>query len=156
MADEPAKPRKLTVYAEAAAILALVVAIFGVVVAMFAFQHDKDVAAENSGSTPAVTVTQYVQGTESQNPQDAASASSSPSFWSVVGIAVLTLLSGLIASFLVFLSWEIVSDLGAFLTMTVIAGAHTFILSFMGINLIWATILAIVFAAIGFLTNVFV
>ncbi|MET8008215.1 hypothetical protein [Nonomuraea glycinis] len=156
MADEPAKPRRLTVYAEAAAILALVVAIVGVVVAAFALQHDKDVAAENSGATPAVTVTQYVQRTESQNPQDAASASPSPGFWGVVGVVVLTLISGLIAGVLVFLSWELVSDLGAFLTMTMIAGAHTFLLSLMGINLIWAVILAIVFAAIGFLTNVFV
>lgn len=154
MADEPARPRRLTVYAEAAAVLALVVAIIGVVVAVFAFQHDKDVAAENPGAAPAVTVTQYVQKTENQNPQDA--DSSSPGFWSVVGVAVLTLLTGLIAGFLVFISWEeLVSDLAAIIAMVVIAGAHTFILSLMGLTLIWAVILAMVFAVIGFFANVF-
>jgi hypothetical protein len=94
-------------------------------VAVFAFEHDKEVAAGNSGAAPAVTVTQYVQNTEAQKPQDA--DSSSPGFWSVAGVAVLTLLTGLVAGFLVFISWEgLVSDLAAIIVMVAIAGAHTF------------------------------
>lgn len=154
MADEPAKPRRLTVYAEVAAVLALVVAIVGVVVAVFALEHDKEVAAGDSRATPLVTVTQYTQNTDNQNPEDA--NSSSPGFWSATGVVALTVLTGLIAGFLVFKSWEeLVSDLGAFLATAVIAGAHTLVLSLLGLTLIWAVILAVVFAAIGFFANVF-
>jgi hypothetical protein len=32
---------------------------------------------------------------------------------------------------------------------------HTFVLSLMGVTLIWAIVLAVIFAAIGFLANVF-
>ncbi|MEU4235486.1 hypothetical protein AB0F17_65425 [Nonomuraea sp. NPDC026600] len=153
MADEPAKPRRLTVYAEVAAVLALVVAIVGAVVAVFAFEHDKEAAAGGSRATPLVTVTQYVPNTDIQKPE---ASSSSPGFWSATGVVALTILTGLIASFLVFKSWEeLVSDLGAFLVTAVIAGAHTFALSLLGLTLIWAVILAVVFAAIGFFANVF-
>jgi hypothetical protein len=74
----------------------------------------------------------------------------------VAGVAVLTLLTGLVAGFLVFISWEgLVSDLAAIIVMVAIAGAHTFILSLMGLTLVWAAILATAFAAIGFCANVF-
>ncbi|MFI6793463.1 hypothetical protein ACIBG4_39660 [Nonomuraea sp. NPDC050383] len=154
MADDPAKPRRLTVYAEAAAVLALVVAVVGVIVAVLAFDHDKEVAAGNPGATPVVTVTQYAPRSGDQNPKDA--DSSSPGFWSVTGVAILTMVTGLIAGFLVFLSWEkLVSDFGAVFLMVVIAGAHAFTLSLLGITVVWAVILAFVFAAIGFFANVF-
>jgi hypothetical protein len=154
MADEPAKPRRLTVYAEAAAVLALVVAVVGVVVAIFAFEHDKEVAAGSSGATPVVTVTQYVQNGDNQESKNA--DSSSPDFWRAAGRVVLTILTGIISSFLVFMSWEaLVSDFAPFLITVTIAGAHAFALYFAGITLIWAVILAITFAAIGFLFNVF-
>ncbi|MEV0388403.1 hypothetical protein [Nonomuraea sp. NPDC050643] len=154
MADEPSRPRRLTVYAEIAAVLALVVAIVGVVVAFFAFEHDKEAASGNAGTTPAVTVTQYVRTTDSARPEDA--GSSSPGFWGVTGVVILTVLTGVLAGFLVFLSWEeLVSDLAACLAMAVIAGAHTYVLSLLGLSLIWAIIVAVAFAAIGFLANVF-
>ncbi|MGW0192422.1 hypothetical protein [Nonomuraea sp. NPDC003201] len=39
--------------------LALVIAIVGVVVAVLAYEHDKDVAASEAAPTPVVTVTQF-------------------------------------------------------------------------------------------------
>ncbi|GGT33057.1 hypothetical protein ACFFV7_33620 [Nonomuraea spiralis] len=154
MADEPARPRRLTVYAEAAAVLALVVAIVGVVVAVLALQHDKDVASGNSTATPAVTVTQYVRNTPGQDPDEAGSSSSG--FWGVTGIVVLTILSGLVAGVFVFMSWEnLVSDVGSFLATAVVVGGHAFVLSLLGLTVVWAVIVAVVFGAIGFLANVF-
>ncbi|MEV1168697.1 hypothetical protein [Nonomuraea sp. NPDC049784] len=155
MADEPAKPRRLTVYAEVAAVLALVVAIIGVVVAVFAFEHDKEVADGSQGASPAVTVTQYAtnSGIQKSDKDD----SSSSDFWRVTGVVILTILTGLISSFLVFTSWEelVISDFIVILITVAIAGTHAFILSLMGITLIWAIVLAMVFAAIGFFANVF-
>ncbi|MBB6346230.1 hypothetical protein ACWGH8_37385 [Nonomuraea muscovyensis] len=155
MADEPAKPRRLTVYAEAAAVLALVVAVIGVVVAVFAFEHDKEVATGSPGATPVITVTQYVPSRDAQEPEK--TSSSSPGFWGGVGVVVLTILTGLFSSFLVFMSWEelVISDFIVFLITVAIAGAHAFALSFLGITSVWAIILAIMFAAIGFVANVF-
>lgn len=154
MADEPAKPRRLTVYAETAAVLGLVVAVLGVVVAVLAFEHDKEVAGGSSGATPVVTVTQYVQNSDSQESKKA--DSSSPGFWGVVGVVVLTIVTGAISGFLVFISWEeLVSDFAAILATVAIAGAHAFTLSLLGISLIWAIMLAIIFGAIGFFANVF-
>lgn len=92
--------------------------------------------------------------TDNRNSKDA--DSSSPGFWTATGVAIVTILTGLIAGFLVFKSWEgIVSDLGAFLVTATIAGAHTFTLSLLGLTLLWAVILAVAFAAIGFFVNVF-
>lgn len=155
MADEPAKPRRLTVYAEAAAVLALVVAVVGVVVAVFAFEHDKEVASGNPGATPVVTVTRYVPNADHQEPEKAGSSASD--FWSVAGTVILTVLTGALSSFLVFMAWEelLISDFIVFLVTATIAGGHAFALSFLGITLIWAIIIAVIFAAIGFLANVF-
>jgi hypothetical protein len=156
MADEPAKPRRLTVYAEVAAVLALVVAIVGVVVAVFAFEHDKEVADGGQGATPVVTVTTHyspqVGSQESAEP-----GSSSSGFWGAAGVVALTIITGLISSFLVFKSWEelVISDFIVVLINAAIAGMHTFVLSLMGITLIWAIVLAVVFAVIGFFASVF-
>ncbi|HUR04523.1 MAG TPA: hypothetical protein VM347_18405 [Nonomuraea sp.] len=103
---------------------------------------------------PSSESVQVSSNTDNHNPED--TNSSSPGFWSATGVAVLTILTGLIAGFLVFKSWEgIASDLGAFSTTAAIAGAHTFALSLLGLTLLWAVILAVVFAAIGFFANVF-
>ncbi|MEU7744274.1 hypothetical protein [Nonomuraea sp. NPDC049158] len=154
MADEPAKPRRLTVYAEVAAVLALVVAIVGVVVALFAFEHDKEVADGGQGATPVVTVTQYSPNVGSQ---ESAEPDSSSGFWGTAGVVALTIITGLISSFLVFKSWEelVISDVIVVLITAAIAGMHTFILSLMGITLVWAIVLAVIFAVIGFFANVF-
>ncbi|MEU8151878.1 hypothetical protein [Nonomuraea sp. NPDC048901] len=154
MADEPAKPRRLTVYAEVAAVLALVVAIVGVVVAVFAFEHDKEVADGGQGATPVVTVTQY---SPNVGGQESAEADSSSGFWGAAGVVALTIITGLISSFLVFKSWEelVISDFIVVLLNAAIAGMHTFVLSLMGIALIWAIVLAVIFAVIGFFASVF-
>ncbi|MFG1961439.1 hypothetical protein [Nonomuraea sp. NPDC049028] len=155
MADEPAKPRRLTVYAEVAAVLALVVAIVGVVVAVFAFEHDKEVADGGQGATPVVTVTQYSPKVGGQESAEADSSSSG--FWGAAGVVALTIITGLISSFLVFKSWEelVISDFIVILLNAAIAGMHTFVLSLMGITLIWAIVIAVVFAVIGFFASVF-
>ncbi|MEU7839216.1 hypothetical protein [Nonomuraea sp. NPDC049129] len=155
MADEPAKPRRLTVYAEVAAVLALVVAIVGVVVAVFAFEHDKEVADGGQGATPVVTVTQYSPKVGGQESAEADSSSSG--FWGAAGVVALTIITGLISSFLVFKSWEelVISDFIVILINAAIAGMHTFVLSLMGITLIWAIVLAVIFAVIGFFASVF-
>ncbi|MFI7438718.1 hypothetical protein [Nonomuraea indica] len=152
MADEPARPRRLTVYAEAAAVLALIVAVVGVVVAVLAFEHDKEVATDKPGARPVVTVTQYVPNADPQEPDG-----SSPSgFWGVAGTVILTVLTGALSSFLVYLAWEelIISDVIVSLITAAVAGAHAFVLSFLGITLIWAIIIAVMFAAIGFFADV--
>ncbi|MEV6150521.1 hypothetical protein AB0L53_09280 [Nonomuraea sp. NPDC052129] len=155
MADEPAKPRRLTVYAEVAAILALVVAIVGVVVAVFAFEHDKEVADGGQGANTVATATHYSPKVGSQETAEADSSSSG--FWGTAGVVALTIITGLISSFLVFKSWEelVISDFIVVLINAAIAGMHTFVLSLMGITLIWAIVLAVVFAVIGFFASVF-
>ncbi|MEV1239429.1 hypothetical protein ACIBO2_20355 [Nonomuraea sp. NPDC050022] len=155
MADEPAKPRRLTVYAEVAAVLALVVAIVGVVIAVFAFEHDKEVADGGQGATPVVTVTEYSPKAVSQESAEADSSSSG--FWGAAGVVALTIITGLISSFLVFKSWEelIISDFIVVLINAAVAGMHTYVLSLMGITLIWAIVIAVVFAVIGFFASVF-
>jgi hypothetical protein len=72
--------------------------------AVFAFEHDKEVADGGQGATPVVTVTQYspnIGGHES-----AEADSSSSGFWGAAGVVALTIITGLISSFLVFKSWE--------------------------------------------------
>lgn len=102
-----------------------------------------------------VTVTQYspnIGGHES-----AEADSSSSGFWGAAEVVALTIITGLISSFLVFKSWEelLISDFIVVLINAAIAGVHTFVLSLMGVTLIWAIVLAVIFAAIGFLANVF-
>ncbi|WP_433513956.1 hypothetical protein ACQP2T_62155 [Nonomuraea sp. CA-143628] len=97
-----------------------------------------------------VTVTQY-------SPKVAESAEPDSGFWGTAGVVALTMITGLISSFLVFKSWKelVISDVIAILINAAIAGMHTFVLSLMGITLIWAIVIAVVYAVIGFFASVF-
>lgn len=98
MAQGSPRPRRLTVFAEIAAVLALVIAIVGVVVAVLAYEHDKEVAASEAVSTPVVTVTQFTTD-EREN------GSQPPDNESLLGDLAILLVVGVVAAFLIYKIW---------------------------------------------------
>lgn len=98
MAEGSSKPRRLTVFAEVAAVLALVVAIVGMIVAVLAYEHDKEVAPTGAVATPVATVTQFTRDTQGSPPEQ-------PDSQSLLGDIAVILVVGAVAAWLLYMIW---------------------------------------------------
>ncbi|MEV6038616.1 hypothetical protein AB0L65_46230 [Nonomuraea sp. NPDC052116] len=92
------RPRRLTVFAEIAAVLALFIAIVGVVVAVLAYEHDKEVAASEAVPTPVVTVTQFTT-------DERVSPSRHTDAQPVLEDSTIVLIAGIVAMGLLYFIW---------------------------------------------------
>ncbi|MEU8403183.1 hypothetical protein AB0C28_49090 [Nonomuraea sp. NPDC048892] len=149
MTQGSSRPRWLTVFAEAAAVLALLVAVVGVVIAAFAYEHDKDVAGEKAEAVPVITVTRYVSDTpETGRQADQTTEPSFVIFLKIVGIVVLAILSAKLVHWI----WD--EAIGPFFMCVISSFAAGATLAYLSWILIvplgWAILIGIVAVVTGF------
>lgn len=155
MAEDSPRPRRLTVFAEVAAVLALVIALVGVIIALLAYEHDKAVEGGSVAATPVVTVTTpvvtittYVPAKESKPTESPATLEAGPDPLGIAIVLGITILA-LIVTAACFATIED-GPIKAIMAAVTVAGFLAGIAWLEGFSLKWMIAIAIISLVGGF------